>query len=1446
MKPVKLTISAFGPYADKTEIDFARFGGQGLYLITGDTGSGKTTVFDAIAFALYGEASGDVRKSDMFRSKYAGDEVPTFVEFTFIYHEKQYTVRRNPEYPRPKGRGTGFTIQKADATLTYPDDTSPVTKTKEVTRAVTELIGLDRRQFTQIAMIAQGDFQKLLLAGTEERGNIFRQIFNTGLYQRVQDQLKAAERLQWREYEELKRSMNQYMDNIVCEDMGGMRSAVKLKEWKGEKSDGRISEAMELLNELCREEEAELAEMNAQLEVLEGKVQEEDRLIGNLRHVREQRKALEENQKRQEALQSELRGKEAFYENAKKEGSQCTLLEMQIQEAGKQRELFDRVEERQRHRQEIENEILAEREKADGLCQQKQVLEEALKKEQETFASLTAAGEEKERLENKRSNIIRQKEILCQQKEGLMQEAERQQKLEKEVEECERQAEELKLSAAGVRKKAEALNDRDSRLSLTEDIQERLKKQRGVLEQSVRERDSIRKKGAGTEDALKTLTERAEVLVQEREQRLKEQEALKNVNEELIQCRHIVEDTQKRAQIFRQQAGELEAFEETMNVLEKDCGEIRVQTEAGQRQRDLWQEEWEQIKEADTSLLILEQRRQIWDGAEKMWRKLSGEAARWEVRREKLLAVQEEYRQASEEKAEQGEICRKLEQQFLDAQAGVLAGTLREGEACPVCGSVHHPSPAHIPETAPDKEVLENCKKKLSMAEARAERLSEKAGHLGEQLREQTEQMESGLLELAEQLKLPGMPVTGLEKGEEKGQIREWMLGKILQAEKVLETEKDRLALSRQKAEQACRRKKELDTLLADAGKKQKEEETELQQKLQELNAAKGRREEKRRQWRETCMGLDFPEGMPDDVKKMSDYLQEQLCQNRERLKQAEAGAERLKKLECADADAEEERIRLEREITEKKEHAAKLKGMEETAEKQLSGEQKKAAEILETAISMSGLSQEKEAPGLLELADKCLKELELCAGCLREEIRYREQLKEEASREEEAFSQVKELMNRQEKSLEGVKSIRAEKAKQLLESVRGLCSEGEVAFREEAMSLVPGENESRLLNLGILAGEWLEHELTKLEEQCAHNQADLLKRQKLQEEMPEKEDRIRKYGEEMQKAQLLLTRKITESEGLNKEIAGLREQLGTGTKESAEEKIAALQSRKTELEAALRTAEQEFTDCRTRSERLAAAVDTLKKQLEGLGEADMAGEEEVLARKEGWQREKRALSDRRDVKNSALFQNRDILRKVGARQEEIDTVEKKYIWIRALSDTANGMLNGKQKIELETYIQMTYFDRMIRRANLRLLTMTGGQYELKREEGGTLNRKAGLELSVIDHYNATERSVKTLSGGETFQASLALALGLADEIQSYAGGIRMDSLFVDEGFGSLDEAALAQAMEALTLLTEGNRLVGIISHVPELKERIENKILVTKTRTENGISSVVKVVEAG
>ena len=144
----------------------------------------------------------------------------------------------------------------------------------------------------------------------------------------------------------------------------------------------------------------------------------------------------------------------------------------------------------------------------------------------------------------------------------------------------------------------------------------------------------------------------------------------------------------------------------------------------------------------------------------------------------------------------------------------------------------------------------------------------------------------------------------------------------------------------------------------------------------------------------------------------------------------------------------------------------------------------------------------------------------------------------------------------------------------------------------------------------------------------------------------------------------------------------------------------------------------------------------------------------------------------------------------------------------------------------------MNYFDRIIQRANMRLLVMSGGQYELKRRKDAGNNRsQSGLDLNVIDHYNGTERPVQTLSGGESFKASLSLALGLSDEIQSNAGGVKLDTMFVDEGFGSLDGESLEQAMNALNSLTEGNKLVGIISHVDVLKERIEKHLVVKKEK---------------
>ena len=191
MRPLKLTLSAFGPYAAETVLELEKLGRGGLYLVTGDTGAGKTTLFDAITYALYDHSSGGVREGTMLRCKYAGPKTPTFVELEFEVNGQRYTVRRNPEYQRPKNRGEGMTTEKADATLTYSDGRPPVTKAKDVTAAVQEIIGLDYSQFCQIAMIAQGQFTKLLNASTEERSRIFRKLFRTQRYARLQERLQA-------------------------------------------------------------------------------------------------------------------------------------------------------------------------------------------------------------------------------------------------------------------------------------------------------------------------------------------------------------------------------------------------------------------------------------------------------------------------------------------------------------------------------------------------------------------------------------------------------------------------------------------------------------------------------------------------------------------------------------------------------------------------------------------------------------------------------------------------------------------------------------------------------------------------------------------------------------------------------------------------------------------------------------------------------------------------------------------------------------------------------------------------------------------------------------------------------------------------------------------------------------------------------------------------------
>ena len=214
MRPLTLTLSAFGPYAETVTVDFARLGDRGLYLITGETGAGKTSLFDGITFALYGEASGPYREAAMLRSTYAAKDTPTYVELTFRCQQADYVVRRNPEYLRPAKRGDKWVTEKADAQLTYPDGRPPVTGTREVTKAIEGIVGLDRTQFSRVAMLAQGGFLQLLLAKTEERSKIFREIFHTGPYQQLQEALRR-EAAQWKgAYEKLSLAIDQHRQSV--------------------------------------------------------------------------------------------------------------------------------------------------------------------------------------------------------------------------------------------------------------------------------------------------------------------------------------------------------------------------------------------------------------------------------------------------------------------------------------------------------------------------------------------------------------------------------------------------------------------------------------------------------------------------------------------------------------------------------------------------------------------------------------------------------------------------------------------------------------------------------------------------------------------------------------------------------------------------------------------------------------------------------------------------------------------------------------------------------------------------------------------------------------------------------------------------------------------------------------------------------------------------------
>lgn len=918
MRPLKITMSAFGPYAGEVTLDMQKLGKSGIYLITGDTGAGKTTIFDAISYALYGEASGNYRENTTLRSKYASADTPTFVELEFEYNNEIYKINRNPEYPRPNKRGEGFTKQSANAELVMPDG-SVITKIKEVSAKVEEIIGINKNQFSQIAMIAQGDFRKLLNCETNERSKIFRKIFKTEPYHNIEIKLSSLFNELKRNREKEKSGIEQYINQLKCNE----NDTLSLELERAKSGDVLIEDVIKLAGEIINKDTLEYTKTQKNIESINEEIEKINSNIKLYENQEATKKAYAKASSKLEELKTKRNDCEKAYKSAE-----------------------------------------AQRERLEDLTRKINLINSKMPKYDE-LKSLENSINEKAQSFEKSNNLLKlkQQEITS---------------LEKEIDEKSKALEEVKGADLLVQK-----------------------------------------------------------LTVQKEEINKKAEALKELKTEIDRCK-TEQKNLKNAQSFAKSA--LDEY----GALENEYNQIYIA--------------------------------------------------------------------------------------FFNEQAGIIADELKDGEPCPVCGSTSHPNLARKSENAPSQADVES-----------AQNLVKKAQEKADKARDTASAIKSRFDEIAANVK----------------------------------------------------------------------------------SAAK------------KLFGTD--DNVFDDYNSNINALK--------------------KEYDCTLA-------------------------------------------LLKTA---------NEKLNLYQKLDK----------------------------------EIPKIQEKQKSLSDEISTLNTQKAS------------------DEAFI---SENTKRV---------------TSIKSELDFESADLAK------------DKLKEYT------------------NLSKDIKNTIEK-----------------------------SKNDFDDIKSKYDTQKGTKASLENALKEFKEIDLASLNEKSLKLNEY---KKDVDKTAKSLYSRIESNKLLVDNISEKRDILKGYDDKYVWLKALSETANGDISGKEKITLETFVQMTYFDSIIRKANIRLLTMSDGQYELvRRSDAETLKKNEGLALDVIDHFNASTRSVSTLSGGESFMASLCLALGLSDEIQSSNGGIKLDTMFVDEGFGSLDGEALDRALSALTSLSQGNRLVGIISHVDALCDRIDNKIVITKDRTTGSNAQII------
>lgn len=360
-----------------------------------------------------------------------------------------------------------------------------------------------------------------------------------------------------------------------------------------------------------------------------------------------------------------------------------------------------------------------------------------------------------------------------------------------------------------------------------------------------------------------------------------------------------------------------------------------------------------------------------------------------------------------------------------------------------------------------------------------------------------------------------------------------------------------------------------------------------------------------------------------------------------------------------------------------------------------------------------------------------------------------------------------------------------------------------------------------------------LNSEKAAISNELRREEANVQRRESLRRLIPEKTKECEQLKEKISESGKEIVHLESEVGAKNDFCASLKKELEFEKKSAAESEINRLRREADRLKKNFESADGQRQQCDKDIEKIRGRIGVLEKKIAGYGVIDSA---DIQRRGSELSERKSQKDSEREIVSNRKVINENILRGISDIVDKFQAIKQKYQSAEMLYKTISGQMTGSEKFDLETFVQSYYFEKIICHANEYLHSFSGGRYRFKRPDEAKDKRLiTGLELNVIDNTNNSERPVSSLSGGESFIASLALALGLSEEVQSTAGGVKLESMFIDEGFGTLDDNTLRSAMNALGKLSDGRRLIGIISHVEEMKNEIDRKILVEKDLQNGG-----------